>query len=566
MIVEIKDEIEVIEVTGLGFYEDRPLRRLTSFSITNSMDEMAMIDHSTLESLFISGVVTSFQRSTSQFWCGPFGPVRSWCITGFLLKSLFIWVSTELADYLCEMPAASYVNCYSSFKFKASVCIRTFEKLTIDPEVEFGKLLPSLVSAMLEDWPGSSDSNSMSETVKPHMAFVADQLVALDQEFSKLKAIKTICEVFKEDMEKIRMLRQENMVNGRKFSGSFYSIHDCNEEFHKEASKDNDREKVMMEATSSQTSLKEEKPHHPKKRSLPTDIENQEKNIEIFKKAAMDNRKIEEGIEVVDDELVAVSMTGTIDIKTTRPKRSLKGFKMSDEGESVRLFENLEYNRLYITSEIWPSYNSEEPDLGVQCKSFGPAISWCITGYDKGAPEIWVSTETADYLCGKPSVDYLPYFKPFYEKAMLCIRAFHIISASPDLEFDEFCRELVLDILPHFDTFKDEEMTWNYVNSNLGFVAEQLIGLDGISFFDRPSIKSITEKFNVDAVEALNRKGCGSFPSLYDKNWWIKNCQSEHMTLAEITKKREIKVPQGQSSEPSNSMVKLLKIKKREDK
>ncbi|ERN13199.1 hypothetical protein AMTR_s00040p00219400 [Amborella trichopoda] len=492
LLVEIKDEIKVIQVTRHGLYEGRPLRRLTSFSITNSVDERVMIDHSTLESLFIS----------------------------------------ELADYLCERPSASYVNCYSSFKFKASLCIQTFYKLTVDRELEFGELLLSLVSAMLEDWPGSADSNLMSETLKPHMAFVADQLVALDQKFSKLKAMNTIYEVLKEDMEKIRMLRQENMMNGRKFSGSFYSIHHCNEEFDKEASKENDGEKVKMEASSSQPSLEEEKRHPPNRRSLATYIENQEKNIETVKKAAMDTRKIDEGIEVVNGELV-VSMTGTTDIEILRAQRSLKGFKMLDEGEALQPFENLEHGLLYITSEIWPSYNSEEPNQGVLCNSFGPAVSWCITGYEEGTPEIWVSTDLVDYLCRKPSADYLPFFKPFYEKAMLCIRAFQIISASPYLKFDEFCRELVSDILPCFDTFKDEDTTWNYVNSHLRFIAEQLIGLDWISFCEKPSIKSIIDKFKMNVAKAMDTKACGSFLSLYDKNWWIKNCRSEAMILTE---------------------------------
>ncbi|KAL4189304.1 hypothetical protein AMTRI_Chr08g206340 [Amborella trichopoda] len=433
------------EEEGLGSYEGRPRRRLTSFSITNSMDEMVIIDHSTLESLFIS-IVLCFKDPQQE-----------------------------------------------SYNFSAGLL-----KLTVDPEMEFGELLPSLVSAMLEDSP----------TVKPHIDFVADQFVVLDQEFSKFKAIKKYMRLFKEDMEKIKMLRQENMVNRRKFSGPSHSIHECNAKFDKKASKVKDGEKVIME-----------KPRPPKKPSLPTDIENREKNIETFKKVAMDTRKLE-GIEVVDDELVAFSMAGTIDIENTWAQRSLKGFDMLDDGETVQPFKNLEYSRLYIL-EIQPSYNSNKPDLGVRCKSFGPAIT-----------------------C---------YFKLSYVKAMLCIRACHIISASPDLEFDEFCRELVSDTLRRFDTFKDEETTRNYVNSHLGFRTEQLIGLDGISFFDRPLIKSITEKFNV--VKALDRKECGSFLSLYDKNWWIKICQSEDTTLAETTKKREIKVPQGQSSEPSNSKV-----------
>ncbi|ERM97425.1 hypothetical protein AMTR_s01922p00004790, partial [Amborella trichopoda] len=559
-IVEINDETDVIAVTALHLDEDRPRRRLTSFSITNSMGEMVMFDESTPESLFISGVVIPFEGCTSEnlrFRCGPFGPVRSWCITGFRGMFLSIWVSTGLADYLCVMPRESYFHYYSCFKFKASLCFRTFQELTLDKEVEFGDLLSLLALNMLDDCPGYADFNLMSDAAKPHMAFVADQLVALDEHFSEFKVIKMINEEFKEDMEKIRILRQANMVSGRKFSGSFYSIQNCNEEFTKASSKDNDGEKARRGATSSQTSLEEEKHHPPKKQSLPTIIESQEKNIETIKKTALDVRKKTEEIEVVNDEYVAVSITGTTNSKTTKDQRRLKGFEMLDKGEVMQPFENLEADRMYITSEIWTSYNSEEPDLGVRCKSFGPALSWCITGYEKEAPEIWVSTEMADYLCQKPSADYMPFFKPFYEKAMLCIQAFHVICATPDLEFDEFCRKLVLDIFPCFDTFKDEETTWNYVNSNLGFVAEQLIGLDGIVFSEITSIKSIVHKCNVDVAKALDRKACGSFLSLDDKNWRIQQCQS-----AETRKKPEIDIPQVWNSGTSNPAFKRWKKEK----
>ncbi|XP_020517664.1 DNA (cytosine-5)-methyltransferase 4, partial [Amborella trichopoda] len=506
------------------------------------------------------GVVIPFEGCTSEnlrFRCGPFGPVRSWCITGFRGMFLSIWVSTGLADYLCVMPRESYFHYYSCFKFKASLCFRTFQELTLDKEVEFGDLLSLLALNMLDDCPGYADFNLMSDAAKPHMAFVADQLVALDEHFSEFKVIKMINEEFKEDMEKIRILRQANMVSGRKFSGSFYSIQNCNEEFTKASSKDNDGEKARRGATSSQTSLEEEKHHPPKKQSLPTIIESQEKNIETIKKTALDVRKKTEEIEVVNDEYVAVSITGTTNSKTTKDQRRLKGFEMLDKGEVMQPFENLEADRMYITSEIWTSYNSEEPDLGVRCKSFGPALSWCITGYEKEAPEIWVSTEMADYLCQKPSADYMPFFKPFYEKAMLCIQAFHVICATPDLEFDEFCRKLVLDIFPCFDTFKDEETTWNYVNSNLGFVAEQLIGLDGIVFSEITSIKSIVHKCNVDVAKALDRKACGSFLSLDDKNWRIQQCQS-----AETRKKPEIDIPQVWNSGTSNPAFKRWKKEK----
>ncbi|ERN13014.1 hypothetical protein AMTR_s00040p00095710 [Amborella trichopoda] len=129
---------------------------------------------------------------------------------------------------------------------------------------------------------------------------------------------------------------------------------------------------------------------------------------------------------------------------------------------------------------------------------------------------------------------------------MLRIRAFHILEEYNDLEFDEFCRKLVLDMLPYFDTFKDEETTWNYVNSHLGFVEKQLIGLYWTSFHEKPSIVSIIDKFIVDVEKALDRKLWSSFLSLVDKNWWTQQCQSEDMILEKSSNKSEIKVPPGQ--------------------
>ncbi|ERN13203.1 hypothetical protein AMTR_s00040p00220310 [Amborella trichopoda] len=533
-VVEINDETDVITVTALRLDEVWLLllrdahQKIYGFGV----GLLGPFDH---------GVLQAFMKSPSLF-----GSQQNWLITYVL------------------MPAENYFHYYSYFKFKASLCLRTFEELSYDTEVKFGNLVTSLAFTMLNDCQFSADYNSMSESVKPHMAFVADQLVALDKNFSEFKVIKKINEVFKEDMEKIRMLRQVNMLSGRKFSGSFYSIQDSNEEFNKEGSKDNDGDKAMREATSYQTIVEEENHRPPKKRSLPTIIETQEKNIETVKPTAMDVRKTEEEIEVVDDEDIAVSMTGTTDTKTTQAQRMLKGFEILDVGEAMQPFEKLESHRLYITSEIWTSYNSEEPDLGVRCKSFGPAVSWCIIGYEEEAPQIWVSTDCADYLCRKPSADYMPFFKPFYEKAMLCIRAFHVINAFPDLDFDEFCTKLVLDILPCFDTFKDEETTRNYVNSHLGFVAEQLIGLDRIFFSEIPSIKSIIHKFNVD-VATLNRMACGSFHSLNDKNWWIQQCQSEDVILAETWKMPEINVPEVWTSGTSNFRFKLLQGTKKKD-
>ncbi|ERN13206.1 hypothetical protein AMTR_s00040p00220690 [Amborella trichopoda] len=590
-----KMESKAVSMTRTGDSEaKRSLRTLRGFEILDGREAMQQIEDSESDEFYITSEIWPFNVANSNqvVRCEMFGEITSWCITGYNEGYSFIWVSTRVADYLCEEPNEGYSPFFKVLYEKAMLCILAFHILNNAPYMQYDEFLLKLVLDLMDCLGTFKDEEATRYYVNSQLGFVAEQLIGLDTRFfSKLPVIKIIIDKFnvnigeachsffsideknkgREGMRNLVIHAEEKPrpreldVNGRKFSDAFYSIHDCNEEFDKEASKDNDGETVMTEATSSKTSLEEEKRPPPKKRSAHINIENQKKNIEKAKKAAMDTRKIKEIIEVGDDEFVAVSMTGTTDIKTTRAQRRLEGFKMLDEGEALQPFEILEYERLYIASEIWPRYNLGESDLGVRCKSFGPAVSLCLTGYEEGVLGIWVSTEMADYLCQKPSADYVPFFKPFYEKAMLCIRAFHIVKAHPDSEFDEFCRKLVLDILPHFDTFKDKETAWNCVNSHLGFVAEQLIGLDWILFSERPSIKSIIKKFNVDEVKALNRMPCGSFPSLDYKNWWIKNCQSEDMYLAEIMKKPEINVPQGCALGPSNSVVKLLQGMKKEE-
>ncbi|ERN13208.1 hypothetical protein AMTR_s00040p00221100 [Amborella trichopoda] len=588
-------ELEAISMTRTGDSEaKRSLRTLRGFEILDGREAMQQIEDSESDEFYITSEIWPFNVANSNqvVRCEMFGKITSWCITGYNEGYPFIWVSTRVADYLCEEPNEGYSPFYKVLYRKAMLCVLAYHILNNAPYMQFDEFLLKLVLDLMDCLGTFKDEEATRNYVNSQMGFVAEQLIGLDARFfSKLPVIKIIIDKFnvnigeachsffsideknkgREGMRNLVIHAEEKPrpreldVNRRKFSDSFYSIHDCNEEFDKEASKDNDGETVMMEATSSQTYLEKEKRRPPKKRSLHINIENQKKNTEKAKKVAMDTRKIKKEIEVGDDEFVAVSMTGTTDIKTTRAQRRLEGFEMLDEGEALQPFENLEYERLYITSEIWPRYNLEEPDLGVRCKSFGPAVSLCLTGYKEGALEIWVSTEMADYLCRKPSADYVPFFKPFYEKAMLCIRAFHIVRAHPNLEFDEFCRKLVLDILPHFDTFKDKEAAWNFVNSHLGFVAEQLIGLDWIFFSLRPSIKSIIKKFNVDEVKALERMPCGSFLSLNYKIWWIKNCQSEYKKLAGIMKKAEINMPLGWASGPLKSVVKLFHGMKKEE-
>ncbi|XP_020527375.1 DNA (cytosine-5)-methyltransferase 4-like [Amborella trichopoda] len=505
--VTIDHERDLIRLTQSGENElGRPQRRLMRFSIINAAAQMVCFDDTRPGNLFISGMVLPFNgpESNIQIYCESFGPIRSWCITGFLEESHAIWVSTDIADYLCVKHETLYLPLYSQFIDKAFLCIQTFQELENDPALEMDLLLNHLVGILFDEWDGSRPFNAALMAVKCHLPFIADQLVGLDRRFSNFQAIETISAKFKDQVNKFEMLRQMNMMNGRKLSGSFYSIQDYNKKNHGECPQSSHK-RSMTEASSSSSSTT---PRCKEKCSIETN-DTHERNLDT---APMDPQDIGE-----KTESEALSMTRTGDREAKRPSRILRGFEILDRREAMRPIEDSESYELYITSEIWPLQIANS-NLEVRCEMFGEITSWCITGYNEGIPFIWVSTRVADYFCHEPNEGYMPFFKAFYEKAKLCILAFQILNKAPYMHFDEFLLKLVLSLMDCLRTFKEEEAARDYVNSQLGFVAQQLIELDMSVFSKLPVIKTIISKFNVNVGEAMNRKARHSFFSIDGKN------------------------------------------------
>lgn len=77
----------------------------------------------------------------------------------------------------------------------------------------------------------------------------------------------------------------------------------------------------------------------------------------------------------------------------------------------------VKYN--FISDLILPleETSDKEKATGIQCNGFKKLESWAISGDEDGSPVIWVSTETADYVCCKPANMYKELHGQFYDQS-----------------------------------------------------------------------------------------------------------------------------------------------------
>ncbi|KAK1440400.1 hypothetical protein QVD17_06226 [Tagetes erecta] len=194
------------------------------------------------------------------------------------------------------------------------------------------------------------------------------------------------------------------------------------------------------------------------------------------KNETIENKKV----QVVEEEIAALSLIPGPD--DPRPNRRLTDFIFHDADGKPQPVEMLEVDDLFISGQILPFEKLEkEKETGVRCEGFGRIETWAISGYEDGAPVIWVSTDLADYDCVKPAGSYKKLYGLFYEKARACVEVYKRLSKSsggnPDLSLDELLASLVRSLsgsknFPHGASIRDLIISWGT------FIYEQLAGLD----------------------------------------------------------------------------------------
>lgn len=183
----VEEESLAVRMTA-GQDDGRPNRRITEFILHDATGKAQPLEVLEVNELFITGLILPLEVSTGKkkekgVKCEGFGRVESWDISGYEDGSPVIWLSTDIADYDCQKPAASYKKVYDLFLEKARACIEVYQKLAKssggDPDISLDELLAGMVRSMS----GSkcfSGTASIKDFVISHGEFIYKQLIGLD--------------------------------------------------------------------------------------------------------------------------------------------------------------------------------------------------------------------------------------------------------------------------------------------------------------------------------------------------------------------------------------------------
>jgi DNA (cytosine-5)-methyltransferase 1 len=115
--------------------------------------------------------------------CEGFGRIESWDISGYEDGSPVIWISTDIADYDCQKPAASYKKYYDHFFEKARACLEVYKKLAKssggDPNISLDELLAGMARSMSNS-KYFSGTASLKEFIISQGEFIYKQLIGLE--------------------------------------------------------------------------------------------------------------------------------------------------------------------------------------------------------------------------------------------------------------------------------------------------------------------------------------------------------------------------------------------------
>ncbi|KAK7380171.1 hypothetical protein VNO78_32642 [Psophocarpus tetragonolobus] len=185
---QIVEEESLAVCMTAGQDDGRPNRRITEFILHDETGTGQPLEMLEVNDLYITGVILPHEASTGKkkekgVKCAGFGRIESWDISGYEDGSPVIWLSTDVADYDCQKPAASYKKFYDCFLEKSRACIEVYKKLAKssggDPKISLDELLAGMARSMS----GSkffSGTASIKEFVISQGEFIYNQLIGLD--------------------------------------------------------------------------------------------------------------------------------------------------------------------------------------------------------------------------------------------------------------------------------------------------------------------------------------------------------------------------------------------------
>ena len=183
----VESEMAALGLTT-GHDDPRPNRRLMDFIFHDEDGKPQPVEMLEVTDLFITGVVLPLEPTGDTgkdkgVRCEGFGRIETWDISGYEDGVPTTWISTDLADYDCVKPAASYKKIYGLFYEKARACIEVYKKLSRssggDPDLTLDELIAALVRSMSgsKNFPQGA---SIKEFIISRGEFVYNQLIGLD--------------------------------------------------------------------------------------------------------------------------------------------------------------------------------------------------------------------------------------------------------------------------------------------------------------------------------------------------------------------------------------------------
>ncbi|WVZ14483.1 hypothetical protein V8G54_012049 [Vigna mungo] len=182
----VDEEIVAVRLTA-GQDDGRPSRRITKFVLHDENGKGQPLEMLEVIDLYITGVILPLEASTGKkkdkgVRCEGFGRIESWDISGYEDGSPVIWISTNVADYDCQKPAASYKRFYDHFFEKARACIEVYKRLT-KSSGDLNISLDELLAGVARSMSGSkcfSGTASIKDFVISQGEFIYKQLIGLD--------------------------------------------------------------------------------------------------------------------------------------------------------------------------------------------------------------------------------------------------------------------------------------------------------------------------------------------------------------------------------------------------
>nr|AQM49847.1 methyltransferase 1 [Boechera holboellii] len=448
----VDEEIVALRLTSLDTnVEPRPTRRLNDFVLFDSDGVSQPVEMLEINDIFVSGAilpsdVCSDKEKEKGVRCPSFGRVENWSISGYEDGSPVIWISTELADYDCRKPAASYKKVYDYFFEKACASVAVYKKLSKssggDPDTSLDELLAAVARSMSGSKYFSSGA-AIQDFVISQGEFIYNQLAGLDETAKKHETSYAEIPVLVALRDESSKIDKAVQMEGKPSNGVL-RIDGVSEVVESEAltsdqlvdGADEDRRYAkLLQDEEYRRSMQ-----RPRRNSSSASASNKF-YIKINEDEIANDYPLPsyyKNSKEETDELILSDACYEVDT-TDLPRRMLHNWALYNSDSRMISLELLPMKQCadidvtifgsgVVTDDNGSWFSLDDPDSGSQSHDtdgmnifLSQIKEWMIEFGGQGYISISIRTDMAWYRLGKPSKHYAPWYKPVLKTARVGI-------------------------------------------------------------------------------------------------------------------------------------------------